>query len=91
MSNHNSNQTSLRQVYQGLMAGMMAKGCKVFMCMPCFSQVRFLNQLPPADSCQLWAQDCDTMVVGLERGIVTHVEGEEEVDSIFAATEAPLI
>ncbi|KAJ9049534.1 hypothetical protein DSO57_1023446 [Entomophthora muscae] len=36
-------------------------------------------------------QDCDTTVAGSERGTVTHVEGEEEVDSIFAETEAPLI
>ncbi|KAJ9060396.1 hypothetical protein DSO57_1031365 [Entomophthora muscae] len=39
----------------------------------------------------LQAQDCNTTVAGSERGTVTHVEGEEEVDSIFVETEAPLI
>ncbi|KAJ9059477.1 hypothetical protein DSO57_1002054 [Entomophthora muscae] len=31
------------------------------------------------------------MVAGSERGMDTHVKGEEEIDSIFAETEAPLI
>ncbi|KAJ9089728.1 hypothetical protein DSO57_1009733 [Entomophthora muscae] len=91
MSAHNSSQTSLPQVYQGLMAGMTDKDCKVFMCMPRSSWVHFLNQLLPANSCQLWAQDCNTTVAGSECGTVTHVEGEEEFDSIFLETEAPLI
>ncbi|KAJ9090453.1 hypothetical protein DSO57_1002348 [Entomophthora muscae] len=59
--------------------------------MLCSSQVRFLNQLLPVSSCQLRAQDCNTTVAGSERGTATHVEGEEEVGSIFAETEAPLI
>ncbi|KAJ9082195.1 hypothetical protein DSO57_1006640 [Entomophthora muscae] len=91
MSTCNSSQTSLRQVYQGLMAGMTDKDCRAFMQMLRSSQVCFLNQLLPANSCQLQPQDCDTMVAGSERGTVTHVEEEEEVDSIFAETEAPLI
>ncbi|KAJ9084010.1 hypothetical protein DSO57_1028638 [Entomophthora muscae] len=91
MSACNSSQPSMRQVYQDLMAGMTEKDCKVFMQMLRSSWVRFLNQLLPANSCQLRAQDCNTTVVGSERGTVTHVEGEEEVDSIFAETEAPLI
>ncbi|KAJ9078999.1 hypothetical protein DSO57_1001212 [Entomophthora muscae] len=91
MSAHSSSQTSLRQVYQGLMAGMTYKDCKVFMCMTRSSWVCFLNQLLLANSCQLRVQDCNTTVVGSERGTVTRVEGEEEVDSIFAETEAPLI
>ncbi|KAJ9066929.1 hypothetical protein DSO57_1005005 [Entomophthora muscae] len=70
---------------------MTAEDCKAFMCMPRSSQVRFLNQLLPANSHQLQAQDCNTTVAGSERGTVTHVKGEEEVDSIFAETEAPLI
>ncbi|KAJ9078799.1 hypothetical protein DSO57_1002860 [Entomophthora muscae] len=81
MSAHNSSQTSLRQVYQGLMAGMTDKDFKVFMHMLRSSWVRFLNQLLPANSCQLQAQDCGTTVAGLEKGTVTHIEGEEEVDS----------
>ncbi|KAJ9083677.1 hypothetical protein DSO57_1032360 [Entomophthora muscae] len=91
MSAHNSSQTSLRQVYQGLMTGMTDKDCKVFMHMPLSSWVLFLNQLLPANSCQLQAQDCDTTLVGSERSTVTHIEGEEDVDSIFVETEAPLI
>ncbi|KAJ9074497.1 hypothetical protein DSO57_1005815 [Entomophthora muscae] len=59
--------------------------------MPHSSWVWFLNQLLPVNSYQLWAQDCDTTLAGSKRGTVTHVEGKEEVDSIFAETEAPLI
>ncbi|KAJ9060875.1 hypothetical protein DSO57_1026287 [Entomophthora muscae] len=88
---NNSSQTSLCQVYQGLMAGMTDKDLKVLMCIPRSSWVRFLNQLLPANSCQLRAQDCNTTVAGLERGTIMHVEGEEKVGSIFAETEAPLI
>ncbi|KAJ9086659.1 hypothetical protein DSO57_1001451 [Entomophthora muscae] len=91
MSAHNSSQTSLRQVYQDLMAGMTDQYCKVFMQMPRSSWVGFLNQLLPANSSQLRAQDCNTTVVGSKCGTIVHVEGEEEVDSIFAETEAPLI
>ncbi|KAJ9068941.1 hypothetical protein DSO57_1023579 [Entomophthora muscae] len=91
MSTCNSSQPSLRQVYQDLMAGMTDKDCKVFMQMLRSSWVQFLNQLLPANSHQLQAQDCNTTVAGSEHGTVTHVEGEEEVDSIFAETEAPLI
>ncbi|KAJ9070828.1 hypothetical protein DSO57_1003293 [Entomophthora muscae] len=91
MSTCNNSQPSLHQVYQDLMAGMTDEDCKAFMWMPCSSWVRFLNQLLPVNSCQLQAHDCDTTVAGSERGTVTHVEGEEEVDSIFAETEAPLI
>ncbi|KAJ9068801.1 hypothetical protein DSO57_1024991 [Entomophthora muscae] len=87
MSAHNSSQPSLRQVYQDLMAGMTDKDCKAFMKMPYSSWVWFLNQLLSANSCLLRAQDCDTMVAGSERGTVMHVEGGEEVDSIFAETE----
>ncbi|KAJ9049490.1 hypothetical protein DSO57_1023839 [Entomophthora muscae] len=61
------------------------------MCMPRSSQVCFLNQLLPANSRQLRAQECDTTVAGSESGTVTHVEGEENVDSIFVETEAPLV
>ncbi|KAJ9053979.1 hypothetical protein DSO57_1019158 [Entomophthora muscae] len=86
-----NNQPSLCQVYQDLMAGMTDKDCKAFMQMPHSSQVWLLNQLLPANSCQLWAQDCNTTVAGSECGTVTHVKGKEEVDSIFAETEAPLI
>ncbi|KAJ9077185.1 hypothetical protein DSO57_1019179 [Entomophthora muscae] len=56
------------------MAGMMAKDCKVFMHMPRSSQVRFLNQLLPASSWQLQAQDCDTTVAGLERDTIMNAE-----------------
>ncbi|KAJ9078770.1 hypothetical protein DSO57_1003234 [Entomophthora muscae] len=91
MSAHNNSQASLHQVYQDLMAGMMDKDCKVFMKMTRSSWVQFLNQLLPVNSHQLRAQDCDTMVAGSERGTVTHIEGEEDIDSIFAETEAPLI
>ncbi|KAJ9057672.1 hypothetical protein DSO57_1020409 [Entomophthora muscae] len=91
MSTHNSSQTSLCQVYQDLMAGMTDKDCKVFMQMLHSYWVHFLNQLLPANSCQLRTQDCNITVAGSERGTVMHVEGEEEVDSIFAETEAPLI
>ncbi|KAJ9087581.1 hypothetical protein DSO57_1031762 [Entomophthora muscae] len=59
--------------------------------MPRSSWVRFLNQLLPVNSCQLQAQDCNTTVAGSECGTITHVEGEEEADSIFEETEAPLI
>ncbi|KAJ9076988.1 hypothetical protein DSO57_1021031 [Entomophthora muscae] len=69
---------------------MTAKDCKAFMCMPCSSWVRFLNQLLPPNSCQLQAQDSDTTVAGSEHSTVTHVEGEEDANSIFAETEAPL-
>ncbi|KAJ9075777.1 hypothetical protein DSO57_1032459 [Entomophthora muscae] len=91
MSAPSNNQPSLCQVYQDLMAGMTDEDCKAFMQMPCSSWVCFLNQLLTVSSCQLRAQDCDTTVVGSERGTDTHVKGEEEVDSIFAETEAPLI
>ncbi|KAJ9076444.1 hypothetical protein DSO57_1026111, partial [Entomophthora muscae] len=40
---------------------------------------------------QLRAQDCNTTVAGSERGTDTHIKGEDEVDSIFAETESPLI
>ncbi|KAJ9049546.1 hypothetical protein DSO57_1023349 [Entomophthora muscae] len=90
MSANNINQTSLRQVYQGLMASMPAKDSKAFMCMPRSSQVRFLNQLLSANSRQLRAQDCNTIVAGSERSTITHVEGEEDTDYIFAETEVPL-
>ncbi|KAJ9088629.1 hypothetical protein DSO57_1021109 [Entomophthora muscae] len=73
------------------MAGMTGKDCKAFMQMSRSSWVRFLNQLLPANSHLLQAQDFDTTVAGSERGTVTNVEGEEEIDSIFAETEAPLI
>ncbi|KAJ9053617.1 hypothetical protein DSO57_1022524 [Entomophthora muscae] len=63
----------------------------MFMQMLRSSQVRFLNQLLPTNSHLLRAQDCDTTVVGSEHGTVTHVEGEEDIDSIVAETEAPLI
>ncbi|KAJ9051319.1 hypothetical protein DSO57_1005607 [Entomophthora muscae] len=91
MSAPNNNQPSLRQVYQNLMAGMTDEDCKAFMQMPHSSWVRFLNQLLPVSSFQLRAQDYDTTVVGSERSVDTHVKGEEEIDSIFAETEAPLI
>ncbi|KAJ9075367.1 hypothetical protein DSO57_1036830 [Entomophthora muscae] len=91
MSARNNSQLSLHQVYQDLMAGMTDKDCKAFMQMPHSSWVWFLNQLLPVNSCQLRGQDCDTTVVGSERGTVTHVEGEEEVDSIFVENETPLI
>ncbi|KAJ9084120.1 hypothetical protein DSO57_1027592 [Entomophthora muscae] len=91
MSAGNNSQPSLHQVYQDLMAGMMDEDCKVFMQMPRSSWVRFLNQLLSVNSRQLRAQDCNTTVAGSERGTVTHFEKEEEVDSIFAETEAPLI
>ncbi|KAJ9087990.1 hypothetical protein DSO57_1027518 [Entomophthora muscae] len=91
MSAPNNSQPSLRQVYQDLMAGMTDEDCKAFMQMLRSSWVRFLNQLLPVSSHQLQAQDCDTTVVGSERGTDTHIEGEEEVDSIFVKTEVPLI
>ncbi|KAJ9055721.1 hypothetical protein DSO57_1001159 [Entomophthora muscae] len=91
MSAPNNNQPSLRQVYQDLMAGMTDEDCKAFMQMPRSSWVRFLNQLLPVSSCQLQAQDCNTTVAGSEHGTDKHVEGEEEIDFIFAETEAPLI
>ncbi|KAJ9088603.1 hypothetical protein DSO57_1021369 [Entomophthora muscae] len=65
MSARNDNCTSLRQVYQDLMAGMTPENCKAFMRMSHSSQVCSLNQLLPANSCQLRAQDCDTTVAGL--------------------------
>ncbi|KAJ9052233.1 hypothetical protein DSO57_1036268 [Entomophthora muscae] len=73
------------------MASMTPKDFKAFMCMLRPSQVCFLNQLLPANSCQLWAQDCDTTVAGLECDTVTHAEEEEGFESIFAETEVPLI
>ncbi|KAJ9058217.1 hypothetical protein DSO57_1014653 [Entomophthora muscae] len=91
MSACNNSQTSLRQVYQDLMAGMMDKDCKAFMQMPHSSWVQFLNQILSVNSHQLRAQDCNTTVAGSERGTFTHVEGKEEGDSIFVETEAPLI
>ncbi|KAJ9048096.1 hypothetical protein DSO57_1038458, partial [Entomophthora muscae] len=91
MSTPNNNQPSLRQVYQDLMAGMTDEDCKVFMKMAHSSWVCLLNQQLPVSSCQLQAQDCNTIVAGSECGTDTHVKGEEEVDSIFAETEAPLI
>ncbi|KAJ9057389.1 hypothetical protein DSO57_1023149 [Entomophthora muscae] len=91
MSAHNSIQNSLCQVYQDLMAGMTEEDCKVFMQMPHFSQVCFLNQLLPANNCQLRPQDCDTTVVGSEHGTVMPAKGEGEASSIFAEAEAPLI
>ncbi|KAJ9073244.1 hypothetical protein DSO57_1018557 [Entomophthora muscae] len=91
MSACNTSQPSLLQVYQDLMAGMTDKDCKAFMQMPHSSWVRFLKQLLPVNSRQLRAQDCNTTVAGSECGTVTHVEGEEDVDSIFEETEASLI
>ncbi|KAJ9063171.1 hypothetical protein DSO57_1002904 [Entomophthora muscae] len=91
MSTHNGNHTSLHQVCQDLMVGMMTKDCKAFMCMLRSSWVRFLNQLLPANSHQLRAQDCNTTVAGLEHDTVTHAEEKEDADSIFAETEAPLV
>ncbi|KAJ9071825.1 hypothetical protein DSO57_1033270 [Entomophthora muscae] len=91
MSAHNRNQTSLYQVYQGLMAGMTKEDCNVFMQMPRPSWVCFLNQLLPANNCQLWPQDCDTTVVGSEHGTVMPAKGEGEANSIFAKADAPLI
>ncbi|KAJ9082780.1 hypothetical protein DSO57_1001309 [Entomophthora muscae] len=73
------------------MAGMTDEDCKVFMQMLRSSWVHFLNQLLPVSSRQLQAQVCNTTVAGSERGTDAHVEGEEEIDSIFAETEAPLI
>ncbi|KAJ9074516.1 hypothetical protein DSO57_1005538 [Entomophthora muscae] len=90
MSAPNNNQPSLHQVYQDLMAGMTDEDCKAFMQMPHSSWVCFLNQLLPVSSRQLRAQDCNTTVAGSERSADTHVKGEEEIDSIFAETEAPL-
>ncbi|KAJ9077802.1 hypothetical protein DSO57_1013228 [Entomophthora muscae] len=87
MSTHNNSQTSLCQVYQDLMAGMTDEDHKVFMQMPHSSWICFLNQLLHTKSCQLQAQYCNTTVAGSEHSTVTHVEGEEEVDSIFAETE----
>ncbi|KAJ9052731.1 hypothetical protein DSO57_1027614 [Entomophthora muscae] len=91
MSTPNNNPPSLRQVYQDPIAGMTDEDFKVFMQMPRSSWVRFLNQLLPVSSRQLRAQDCNTIVAGSERGADTHVNGEGEIDSIFAETEAPLI
>ncbi|KAJ9067033.1 hypothetical protein DSO57_1003736 [Entomophthora muscae] len=73
------------------MAGMTDEDCKAFMQMPCSSWVRFLNKLLPVSSRQLRAPDCNTTVAGSERGTDTHIKEEEEVDSIFAETEVPLI
>ncbi|KAJ9059328.1 hypothetical protein DSO57_1003530 [Entomophthora muscae] len=73
------------------MAGMTDEDCKAFMQMPRSSWVRFLNQLFPISSYQLWAQECNTTVAGSDCGMDTHVKEEEEVDYIFAETEAPLI
>ncbi|KAJ9067322.1 hypothetical protein DSO57_1000901 [Entomophthora muscae] len=80
MSACNNNHTTLRQVYQDLMAGKTPNNCKC-LC------------LLPANSCQLQAQDCDTTMAGLEHDTVTHAEEEEGVDSNFteAEAEAPLI
>ncbi|KAJ9063194.1 hypothetical protein DSO57_1002494 [Entomophthora muscae] len=91
MSAHNSNQTSLHQVYQGLMAGMTKEDCNMFMQMPRPSQVCFLNQLLPVNNYQLRPQDSDTTVVGSEHGTVTPAKGEGEANSIFAEADAPLI
>ncbi|KAJ9078083.1 hypothetical protein DSO57_1010455 [Entomophthora muscae] len=91
MSAPNNNQPSLRQVYQDLMDVMTDEDCKAFMQMPHSSWVRFLNQLLPVSSRQLWTQDCNTTVAESERGADTHFKGEGEIDSIFAETEAPLI
>ncbi|KAJ9048124.1 hypothetical protein DSO57_1038157 [Entomophthora muscae] len=70
---------------------MTAEDCKVAMCMQRSSQVRFLNQLLPANSRQLWAQDCNTTVAGSECSTVIHVEGEEDADSIFSETKVLLV
>ncbi|KAJ9061938.1 hypothetical protein DSO57_1015762 [Entomophthora muscae] len=77
MSACNNNRTTLRQVYQNLMAGMTPGNLKLL----------------PADSHQLRAQDCDTTVAGLKHDTITHAEEEEGVDYIFveAEAEAPLI
>ncbi|KAJ9087579.1 hypothetical protein DSO57_1031760 [Entomophthora muscae] len=58
--------------------------------MPHSSWVCFLNQLLPANSRQLWAQDCNTTVAGSEHSTITCFEGEEDAESIFAETEALL-
>ncbi|KAJ9082069.1 hypothetical protein DSO57_1007926 [Entomophthora muscae] len=55
------------------------------------SRVHFLNQLLPANNCQLQPQDCNTTVTGSEHGTVTPTKGEVEANSIFAEAEAPLI
>ncbi|KAJ9050416.1 hypothetical protein DSO57_1014639 [Entomophthora muscae] len=91
MSACNSNQISLRQVYQGLMAGMTEENLNAFMQMPRPSQVHYLNQLLPTNNCQLRPQDCDTTAAGSEHGTVTPAEGDGEVDFIFAEAEVPLI
>ncbi|KAJ9076848.1 hypothetical protein DSO57_1022447 [Entomophthora muscae] len=82
MSVCNNNCTTLRQVYQDLKAGMTPDNRKVFMCIPCLSRVRFLNQLLPANSRQLQTQDCNTTVAGSEHDTVTHAE-EEGVLTLF--------
>ncbi|KAJ9053064.1 hypothetical protein DSO57_1027840 [Entomophthora muscae] len=89
MSTHNSKQISLHQVYQSLMAGMTEEDCNTFMQMPRPSWVCFLNQLLPANNCQLRPQDCDTTVAGSEHGTVTPAEGGGEANSIFAEAEVP--
>ncbi|KAJ9051088.1 hypothetical protein DSO57_1008053 [Entomophthora muscae] len=89
MSASNNNQPSLRQVYQDLMAGMKDEDYKAFMQMLRSSWVHFLNQLLSVSSCQLRAQDCNTMVAGSERSADMYVKEEGEIDSIFADTEVP--
>lgn len=91
MSAHHNSQTSLCQVYQGLMASMTEEDRKAFMRMPRPSRVRFLNQLLPSNDRQLRPQDCDTTVAGSEHGTATSIEGGGEADSIFAGAEAPLV
>ncbi|KAJ9081051.1 hypothetical protein DSO57_1018672 [Entomophthora muscae] len=76
MGAQNNSQPSLHQVYQDLMAGMTDEDCKVFMQMLRSSWASFLNQLLPINSYQLRAQDCNTTVVGSERGTATYVEGK---------------
>ncbi|KAJ9074540.1 hypothetical protein DSO57_1005281 [Entomophthora muscae] len=89
MSAHNNSQPSLRQVYQDLMAGMTDEDCKVFMQMLCSSWVRFLNQLLPVNSYQLWAQDCNTTVMGSERGTPRMLKGKRSLTLFFQRLRRP--
>ncbi|KAJ9090295.1 hypothetical protein DSO57_1003823 [Entomophthora muscae] len=43
--------------------------------------------MPRSSQLSVWAQDCDTTVAGSESSTITHVEGEEENDSIFVETK----
>ncbi|KAJ9079709.1 hypothetical protein DSO57_1032636 [Entomophthora muscae] len=79
MSTHNNSQPSLRQVYQDLMAGMMEEDRKVFM------------RMPRSSRSSVAGPGLRYHKARSERGTATHIEGEEEVDFIFAETEALLI